>query len=178
MTVTEATLAATEPAPAAFVPNFDDDETGRKLAIICSKGTLDMAYPGLVLANAALGEGVETHLFFTFWGFDIITKSRMHDLKFTLLGNTATHMPQGLGGLPGMTAMTTHVMKKQIAEVGVPEVPEFLEQIVASGGHLWACRMSADMMHLDESDLYEAVEGIISAADFIEKTNGAQLLFI
>ena len=163
----------------AIVPNFDDDTgTGRKLAIICSKGNLDMAYPGLVLANAALGEGVETHLFFTFWGFDVITKSRMHDLKFTPLGNTATHLPQGLGGIPGMTAMATHMMKKQIADVGVPEVPEFLEQIVASGGHLWACRMSADMMHLTEADLYEEVEGIISAADFIEKTEGAQLLFI
>ena len=69
------------------MPNFDDDEpTGRKLAIICSKGNLDMAYPGLVLANAALGEGVETHLFFTFWGFDMITKSRMGDLKFTHAG--------------------------------------------------------------------------------------------
>jgi peroxiredoxin family protein len=166
----------TEPV---IVPNFDDDAaTGRKLAIICSKGNLDMAYPGLVLANAALGEGVETHLFFTFWGFDMITKSRMGDLKFTPLGNTATHMPQGLGGIPGMTAMATHMMRKQIAEVGVPEVPEFLEQIVASGGHLWACRMSADMMHLTEDDLYEAVEGIISASDFIEKTDGAQLLFI
>jgi len=77
-----------------------------------------------------------------------------------------------------MTAMATHVMKRQIADVGVPEVPEFLEQIVASGGHLWACRMSADMMHLTEQDLYEEVEGIISAADFIEKTEGAQLLFI
>jgi peroxiredoxin family protein len=162
-----------------IVPNFDDGSTaGRKLAIICSKGNLDMAYPGLVLANAALGEGVETHLFFTFWGFDIITKSRMHDLKFTMLGNTATHMPQGLGGLPGMTAMATHMMRKQIAEVGVPDVPDFLEQIVASGGHLWACRMSADMMHLTMDDLYGAVEGIISAADFIDKTEGAQLLFV
>ncbi len=168
----------TQSAP-SIIPNFDDDTAGgRKLAIICSKGNLDMAYPGLVLANAALGEGVETHLFFTFWGFDMITKSRMHDLKFTPLGNTATHMPQGLGGLPGMTAMATHMMKKQISDIGVPEVPEFLEQIVASGGHLWACRMSADMMHLDEDDLYEEVEGIISAADFIEKTEGAQLLFI
>src|SRR5256886_7733360 len=108
----------------------------------------------------------------------MITKSRMHDLKFTPLGNTATHLPQGLGGLPGMTAMATHQMRKQIHDIGVPDVPEFLEQIVASGGHLWACRMSADMMHLDESDLYEAVEGLISAADFIEKTEGAQLLFI
>jgi peroxiredoxin family protein len=161
------------------VPNFGDEATeGRKLAIICSKGNLDMAYPGLILANAALGEGVETHLFFTFWGFDMITKSRMRDLKFTMLGNTATHLPQGLGGLPGMTAMATHQMKKQIQEIGVPDVPEFLEQIVASGGHLWACRMSADMMHLDESDLYEDVEGIISAADFIEKTEGAQIIFV
>jgi len=168
----------TETAP-ALVPDFGDDEaTGRKLAIICSKGNLDMAYPGLVLANAALGEGVETHLFFTFWGFDMITKARMSELKFTMLGNTATHMPQGLGGLPGMTAMATHQMKKQIAEVGVPEVPEFLDQIVASGGHLWACRMSADMMRLSKDDLYEGVEDIINAADFIEKTAGAQLLFI
>src|SRR6266542_5129869 len=171
-------MTSTLPAP-AIIPCFDDDAyAGRKLAIICSKGTLDMAYPGLVLANAALGEGVETHLFFTFWGFDMITKSRMNDLKFTMLGNTATHMPQGLGGLPGMTAMATHQMKKQIHDVGVPEVPEFLQQIVDSGGHLWACRMSADMMHLTEDDLYDDVEGIINAADFIAQTEGAQLLFI
>jgi peroxiredoxin family protein len=99
-------------------------------------------------------------------------------LKVTMLGNTATHMPQGLGGLPGMTALATHQMRKQIRDIGVPDVPELLAQIVDSGGHLWACRMSADMMHLDESDLYEPVEGIISAADFIEKTDGAQIIFI
>lgn len=168
----------TAPAP-AIVPSFDTDEhAGRKLAIICSKGSLDMAYPGLILANAALGEGVETHLFFTFWGFDMINKATMGDLKFTMLGNTATHMPQGLGGLPGMTAMATSKLKKSIAELDVPEVPEFLEQIVASGGHLWACRLSADMNHLQPEDLYDEVEGIISASDFIEITAGAQLLFI
>ena len=70
------------------------------------------------------------------------------------------------------------MVAKQIADLGVPEVPEFLDQIVAAGGHLWACRMSADMMKLTESDLRDDVEGIISAADFIELTNGAQLLFI
>ena len=169
-------MTTTETAP--IIPSFDVEESGRKLAIICSKGNLDMAYPGLILANAALGEGVETHLFFTFWGFDMINKKTMGDLKFTMLGNTATHLPQGLGGIPGMTAMATHQMKKQIHDVGVPEVPEFLEQIVASGGHLWACRLSADMMQLDEDDLYEEVEAIISASDFIEMTEGAQLLFI
>ncbi|KGM12542.1 DsrE/DsrF/DrsH-like family protein [Cellulomonas carbonis] len=162
-----------------LVPRFDDDAaTGRRLAIICSKGNLDMAYPGLVLANAALGEGVETHLFFTFWGFDMITKRRMGDLKFTPVGNTATHMPMGLTPLPGMTALATRQMRRTLAELDIPTVPEFLEQVVAAGGHLWACRLSADMNRLGAEDLHESVEGIISASDFIEMTEGAQLLFI
>jgi predicted peroxiredoxin len=70
------------------------------------------------------------------------------------------------------------MIKQQIADLGIPEVPEFLDQIVASGGHLWACRMSADMNHLTEEDLYDGVEAIINASDFIEMTDGAQLLFI
>jgi peroxiredoxin family protein len=170
----------------AIIPDFDDAaDEGRKIAIICSKGNLDMAYPGLIIANAALGEGVETHLFFTFWGFDMIVKARMNHLQFSPAGNAAMHLPigdarlpQALAPLPGMTGIATHMLKKQIAELGVPEVPEFLDQVVAAGGHLWACRMSADMMKLTESDLRDDVEGIISAADFIGLTAGAQLLFI
>jgi peroxiredoxin family protein len=172
-----------------IVPSFDDDDSaegGRKLAIICSKGNLDMAYPGLILANAALGEGVETHMFFTFWGFDIITKATMGDLKFSFVGNTAMHLPghsglgihHMLGALPGATAGATAFMKKQIADLDVPEVPEFLDLLHGSGAHMWACKMSADMNHLTEEDLYDGVEGIISASDFIELTDGAQLLFI
>jgi peroxiredoxin family protein len=174
-------MTTTEIAP--IVPSFDDEDTDRKLAIICSKGSLDMAYPGLILGNAALGEGVETHLFFTFWGFDMIMKSRMHDLQFSPAGNAAMHLPGSDRHLPqalapAMTGMATKMLKKQIADLGVPEVPDFLDQIVAAGGHLWACRLSADMMKIADEDLREDVEGIISAADFIEKTNGAQLLFI
>jgi peroxiredoxin family protein len=133
------------------------------------------------LGNAALGEGIETHLFFTFWGFDMIIKSRMSDLQFSPAGNTAMHLPgtnahipQAVMPVPGMTAMATKMLKKQLEDLNIPEVPDFLEQIVAAGGHLWACRLSADMNKVEESD----VEGIISASDFIEMTEGAQLLFI
>ena len=161
------------------VPSFDDDvETDRTLAIICSKGSLDMAYPGLILGNAALGEGVNVHLFFTFWGFDMITKGRMEHLKFSPVGNTAAHMPAALAPLPGMTSMATHMMNKSLEELDIPPVPEFLELLQASGARLWACRLSADMNHVDESDLFDGVEGIINASDFIEMTEGAQLLFI
>jgi peroxiredoxin family protein len=162
---------------ASRIPDFHAP-LDRSIAIICSKGNLDMVYPGLVFANAALGEGIETHLFFTFWGLDIVSKARMAALKLTPLGNTAAHLPQGLGGIPGMTALATARMKRQLAGIGVPEVPELLGQIVACGGHLWVCRMSADLMHLDEDDLYDEVEGVINAADLFEKTEGAQLMFI
>ncbi|HEX6887001.1 MAG TPA: DsrE/DsrF/DrsH-like family protein [Candidatus Nanopelagicales bacterium] len=169
------------------IPNFDDADTGRKLAIICSKGNLDMAYPGLILGNAALGEGVETHLFFTFWGFDMIIESRMDHLQFSPSGNTAMHLPmkgreiripQAVMPLPGMTGMATKMLKDSLDELELPGVRDFLDQIVASGGHLWACRLSADMNKVDMDDLYEGVEEIISASDFIEMTDGAQLLFI
>lgn len=163
----------------APIPSFEDEGEGeRKLCIICSKGSLDMAYPGLVLANAALGEGVETHIFFTFWGFDMINRKTMGHLKFTPVGNPATHMPTSLTGLPGVTSFATHMMKKQLEGIDIPEVDEFLEMITDAGGHLWACRMSADMMHLDEDDLYDRVEAIISAADFIELSEGGQIIFV
>ncbi len=177
MTTTAADRTTDEPVE-SLVPDFGSDDSGRKLAIICSKGSLDMAYPGLIMANAALGEGVEVHMFFTFWGFDMINKSTMADLKFTPVGNPATHVPTAVGGLPGISAFATHQMRASMAALDVPEVPDFLQQIADSGGHLWACKMSADMQHLGQADLFDEVEGVISASDFIEKTDHAQLLFI
>jgi len=109
----------------------------------------------------------------------------MDDLKFTPVGNTAMHLPVGdsripqfLTAFPGMQGMSTKMMKKQIADLGVPEVPDFLDQIVAAGGHLWACRMSFDMLGATEGDLYDGVEAVINATDFMELSAGAQLLFI
>lgn len=167
-----------------FVPDFGDDAGDRKICFIASKGTLDMVYPSLVMANAALGEGIETHIFFTFWGLDIVTKKHMDHLQFTWMGNTAMHppgrkmhMPQGMAGLPGMTALATKMMKKQIADLDVPDVPEFIQMISDAGGHLWACKMSVDMMGLTEDDMIPEIEGVISATDFIELSEGGQVIF-
>ncbi len=178
-------MTDTVAAPAApIVPDFGDDDTDRTMCFIASKGTLDMIYPSLIMANAALMEGVETHIFFTFWGMDAIAKAHMDDLQFTWMGNTAmhppggskVHMPQGMAGLPGMTHIATRMLKKQIADLDVPEVPELLRMIQDAGGHLWACKMSADMMGYTEDDLLDDVP-IITAADFIELSAGAQVVF-
>jgi len=154
-----------------------DTESDRKLCIIVSKGTLDGAYPSLIMANAAAAEGIDTHLFFTFWGMDVITKKKMGNLSVTPVGNTSMPIPQALAPMPGMATMATKMMKKQISDLDVPDVPEFMEMLSDMGVTMWACRMSVDMMDLDKDDFFDGVEDIISAGDFMEINDGAQLLF-
>jgi peroxiredoxin family protein len=97
----------------------------RKLSIICSKGSLDMAYPGLILANAARMLGIEANIFFTFWGMDIISKDKVDHLKVTPVGNTAMHMPQAIGWLPGMADMATVMMKREMTKLDIRRCTSF-----------------------------------------------------
>jgi peroxiredoxin family protein len=157
---------------------MSDNNGNRKLSIICSKGSLDMAYPGLVLANAALMEGIDVTLFFTFWGLDIINKKTMNHLKATPLGNPAMHMPNIVGVLPGATDLATTMMKKEIEKLDFPPVAEFLEMIHDAGGKMYGCKMAMDMMHLEKGDLYEGVDDVIGAMEFMEMSDGAQIIFI
>jgi peroxiredoxin family protein len=161
---------------------FEDKE--RHLCIICSKGTLDMAYPGLVLANAALMEGIDVTMFFTFWGFDMITKKKMDKLEVTPLGNPSMAMPNGMGipnvmsMLPGMTGFATSMMRKEIAKLDFPPVREYMQTIADAGGKMYACKMSMDMMGLQKEDLFDEVEDIVGAMEFMEMSEGAQIIFI
>ncbi len=150
----------------------------RKLSIICSKGSLDMAYPGLVLANAALMEGIDVTMFFTFWGLDIVNKKKMNNLKATPLGNPSMGMPNIVGMLPGVTAMASSMMKKEIEKLDFPPVDEFLEMIADAGGKMYGCRMAMDMMKLTKDDLCDQVEEVIGAMEFMEMSEGAQIIFI
>ena len=161
-----------------------EEHSDRKLCIICSKGTLDMAYPGMVLANAALMEGIDASIFFTFWGLDMITDKKMDHLKCTPLGNPSMAMPNGMGipnmlaMLPGMTDFTTSMMKKEMENLDFPPPREFLQTIADAGGKLYACKMTADMMKLTEDDLFEEVIGIVGAMEFLEMAEGAQIVFV
>jgi peroxiredoxin family protein len=154
------------------------EEKTRKLAIVCSKGSLDMAYPGLVLANAARMVGIEVFLFFTFWGMDIITKSKLDKLKVTPLGNTSMGMPGIVGVIPGVTAMATTMMKREIDKLDIPPIDEFIEMVHDAGATLYACQMSYEMMKLSEDDLVDQVDSVVTAMDFMDFSEGAQIIFI
>jgi len=115
----------------------------------------------------------------------MINKATQDHLQFTMLGNTAMHMPgsskhipQGLGGFPGMTGFATKMLKRQIDAQDVPEVPEFLKMLHDMGAHLWACKMSVDMMGLEKEDMIDEVEDIINVNTFIELAEGAQVVFV
>ena len=183
--------AATKVAPGSVAESTYSGP--RKIAFICSKGNLDMAYPALIMANAALGEGVEVHIFFTFWGLDIVDVRTQDKLKFSFAGNTAMHMPQlervagglstksfpqAFAGIPGMTPFATHMMKQQMDDLGIPPVREMIETVAALGANLWACRLTVDMMQIKKAQLHPAVQDVISATDFIELSAGGQIIFV
>lgn len=150
----------------------------RKIAIICSKGSLDMAYPGLILANAARMSGMEAMLFFTFWGLDVITEAKLDALHVATVGNPAMHLPTLVGGLPGMERMATGMMKKEMERLEIPSVREFLQLLRDSGAELYACGLAMDMFKLELKDLVPQVNGVLSAMDFFDKAEGAQIIFI
>jgi len=153
----------------------------RKLAMICSKGSLDMAYPPLILANAARMSGIEVHLFFTFWGIDIITKAKMDHLYLATVGNPSMHpsfhIPTMIGALPGMSAMASAMMRSEIDKLDFPPVPEFLAQLNDAGAHIYACQMAMDMMKLKPEDLVAYAE-VLGAMEFLDIVDEAQVFFI
>lgn len=160
---------------------MSETNTGlKKMMIILSKATLDSVYAAFVLANGARMEGYESEMFFTFFGLEAVHKKKMNNLHFATVGNPAMPFPTMIGGLPGMEAMATGMMKKEMAKLDLPEVPEFLDILSASGVRLWACKLAADMFKYKKEDLYEGVEAIITVGDFYARGSepGTQMLFI
>ncbi len=150
----------------------------RRISIICSKGSLDMAYPGLILANAARMSGIDAVLFFTFWGLDIITKGKADHLHLSLVGNTSVPVPAMIAGLPGVEALASAAMRREMEKLDIPPVPEFLSMLNDAGAELYACQLAMDMFRLKRDDLAPQVKDVISAVDFYDKAAGSQIIFI
>jgi len=135
------------------------EEAKEKYTFICSRGTLDGAYPSLILAINSQRLGHQAHLFYTFMGINIVRKGYLAKLKF--------HPPGFMGAIPGMSSLASKMMKKQIEEANIPDVEELLEVAQIEGIRIVACKMTMDMMKLDESELIEGVE-IMNAEEYLK----------
>lgn len=149
----------------------------KKVSIVISKGSLDGVYPGLIMANGARMEGIETTVFFTFFGLEAIMKKKADKIKVATVGNPAMHMPSLLGIIPGISAFATHKMKKEMEKLDIPPVGEFIEMLSDAGAELYACKATVDMFHLTKDDFVPQVNDIINVATFYEKSAGAEIIF-
>jgi peroxiredoxin family protein len=149
-------------------------ESSKRLAIIALHGTLDAAYPPLILATAALAMDMEAAIFFTFYGLEIIKKGNADKLQVASLANPAMpqpvpgiSVPNIIGVLPGMTAVATGMMNGWMKKANVAKLSELLDMAVEYGVRLIACQMSMDVMGIKKEDLIEGVE-VGGAATFLE----------
>ncbi len=157
----------------------------KKVNIICAKGTIEDVYATLVMGNGAVMEGMETNIFFTFFGLDAIVKKRMDKLHTAVVGNPSLRLPGGLrmptllGVIPGMESFTSWMMKGEMEKLDIPPVSEFLDLITAGGGKIYACKLGMDMFKFKKEDLSEHVNDILTVGEFYELAGGegSQIIF-
>ncbi len=145
------------------------EEQTQRLAIIAAHGTLDGAYPPLILATAAGAMEMECAIFFTFFGLEILKKGHADHLKVAPIGNPAmpVPVPNIVGMLPGMTAMATSMMNGWMKKANVSKLSELLDMALELKVRLIACQMTMDVMGIKKEDLMADIE-IGGAATFIE----------
>lgn len=149
----------------------------KRLAIVSSKGTLDAAYPPLILATTAAALDMEAGVFFTFFGLHILKKKELEHLKFVPLANPAMPMPipNLVGALPGMTGLATLMMKHTIKQKHIASIPELMGLALESGVKLWPCQMTMDMMGIKREDLIDGLEEPVGAATFLEYASNSDI---
>ncbi len=152
----------------------------KKMCFILSKATIENVYAAFVMANGARMEGIQSEIFFTFFGLEAVQKKKMEHLHVATVGNPAMHIPTMIGGLPGMEALATKMMKKEMEKLDIPTVPEFIEILSDSGVKLWGCKLAIDMFHLDRDDLIDELDGVLTIGDFYGRADedGTHIVFI
>ena len=144
-----------------------EDDT-KKMAIIATKGTLDMAYPPLILASTAAAFGYEVTVFHTFWGLDILHEEHSKNLKLSSVGNPNMPVPNVVGALPGMDRVTTRMMERRIDDNDTATIGELIETSVEMGVEFQACQMTIDLMDYDEEDFFDGVTTGVGAATAVQ----------
>ncbi len=159
-----------------------EDNKTRSLAIIATKGTMDWAYPPLILASTASALGWDVSVFFTFYGLELL-KKELH-LEVSPLGNPGMPMKMPFGpkwfkginwdvpnllmaGVPGFEKMATSMMKQTVKNNGVATIAELREACIEGGVNLVACQMTVDLFGYKHDDFIPEVKDWIGAATFL-----------
>jgi peroxiredoxin family protein len=161
---------------------FASNPASRRAAIIASKGTLDWAYPPLILANAAAAAGMQVSMFFTFYGLNIIHRDFEKKLKVDPVGNPAmpmpVPMPDVVTGMPGMVTMASKMMRSRFKKNNVATIRTLLDSARELEVRLIACQMTVDVFDYAPEDFIEGIEFGGAAAFMSEARRSEVNLFI
>jgi peroxiredoxin family protein len=150
-----------------------DDE--RSMVIVATKGTLDMAYPPLILASTAAAFGWNVTVFHTFWGLDILHEERSKDLKLSAVGNPNMRVPNAVAAIPGMDRVASTMMRKRFDSNDVASIEDLVDTCDAMGVEMQACQMTIDLLEYDEDDFYDGVTVGVGAATAVERMADADI---
>jgi peroxiredoxin family protein len=133
----------------------------KKMALIATKGTLDMAYPPFILASTAAALGWDVQIFFTFYGLQLLRKN-LDGIRISPLANPAMPMPVPMpvivSVLPGMEAMATMMMKNKMKKKGVASLEELRSLCLEADVKFIACQMTVDLFEFQTSEFIDGIE--------------------
>lgn len=158
-----------------------DPDKPKRLALICTRGTLDWAYPPFILGTAGAAMGWEVAIFFTFYGLPLL-KHKL-DAQVSPLGNPAMPMnipfgpkalqnldlpiPTALMSVPGFNSMATGMMKHLFDKKGVATVDQLRDMAVELEIRLIACQMTMEVFGFEKEDFIPQVE-VAGAGAFLD----------
>lgn len=152
------------------------EDKPKRMAIIAANGTLDAAYPPVILASTAIAMDMEVAIFFTFYGLNLIHKKKSKKLKVSPIANPAAPMPVPniIGMIPGMTGMATMMMNRWMKKANVAKFIELRDICIEGGVRMIGCQMTMDVMGIKEQDLIDGCE-LGGAAAFLEFAKDADI---
>jgi peroxiredoxin family protein len=143
----------------------------KSATIILLSGDMDKAFAAFTLGSAAAAAGMNTTMFFTFWGLKAVQKGNLTGRGF--MGRMVGLMNRGglhrLGPSKfNFGGMGRWMFKKMMAAKRVAPLEELRQACIDLGVHFLACKTSMDVMEVRREDLIDEVEAVVGAAKVIK----------
>lgn len=160
---------------------FDRRLPENKVSIIVLSGEFDKAMAAFMMANGAIGMGMEVTMFFTFWGCSVIKKGRkLKGKKFThklvnlmLPANSKELAPSKMSFGGFGRKMFNHMMDGKMSSL-----EEQIEIAKEAGVTFQVCSPSLGMMGFDEDEWAVPVDICGVAAMYDVALNARTAYFI
>ena len=145
-------------------------EDSQKCTIIVFSGDMDKVFAAFIIATTAAAMGMETTMFFTFWGLKAIQKGNVTGKGF--FGRMLGLMNRGGIDRIGPSrfnffGLGRWMFKKMMKDQNVASLPEMLQMAIDLDVKMLACLMSMDVMEITQDDLIDEVDDVVGAATML-----------